>query len=153
MYENRITCTPQGRTMRGNDTASSFARVVLAFVFSTPFSLLWAQTPPAAPKGTVAFFNVASCPADWDVATDAAGRLIVGATNGSSVGLTVGTPLKDQENRTHSHKYSTTVNLPDKSISGASSCCNKQGAKKGDYTVSGTTDATATDLPFVQLTV
>ena len=112
------------------------------------------QTPPAAPTGTVAFFNLNSCPSGWTSPALLQGQLILAVTDGSHSGDTNGeSPLSNQEDRAHDHCYLTTVHLGSKSISGGSGCCNNQGAKKGDYPVSGVTDEGATELPFTQLGV
>lgn len=105
------------------------------------------------PTGTVAFFDLAACPAGWTTASYATGRLIVATTDGAKLRVQVGTPLANQENRTHTHTYATTVSVDDKSISGADSCCNSQAAHATTYDVKGTTQAAATGLPFIQLTV
>ena len=131
--------------------------IILVAVLALLASAAAAQQAPAAPKGTVSFFMTSSvlpsCPAGWKAATYASGRLVVAVTNGAVVAKTVGEPLKDKEDRVHTHTYTTTVNIPEKSISGGSSCCNDQGAKKGDYTVSGTSASGTSKLPFVQLVV
>lgn len=105
------------------------------------------------PKGTVAFFSSGACPANWAVASNVTGRLVVATVDGTKVGVAVGTPLANGEARTHQHGYATSVALKSKEISAGSGCCNKQGALVRSYPVTGTTGAAATNLPLVQLVV
>lgn len=131
------------------------------FCLMTSLVLLAAAALPAAagesaPTGMVAFFTTDSCPAGWKKADYVTGRLVVAVKDGTKVGGTVGTPLKDRENRTHQHSYSTTVTLKSKSISGASSCCNDHGAQSkyaNPVTSPATTDPATSSLPFTQLVV
>ncbi len=106
-----------------------------------------------APTGTVAFFNLTACPSGWKVADYATGRLVVATTDGAKLRVQFGTPLSNQEDRTHSHTYSTNVSVDYKSISGANSCCNTQAASATSYPVNGTTSAASTGLPFIQLVI
>lgn len=110
------------------------------------------QGADSTPPGMVAFFMTETCPAGWFVPASAQGRLIVGVTDASAVGLTVNAPMASGTAPTHQHGYSTTVNLNRKNIALANGS-NNQGAKKGNYPVSGTTEPAASDLPFIQLTV
>ncbi len=103
-----------------------------------------------APAGTIAFFSGGACPAGWQTATSVQGRLVVAAVDGSTVGMTVGVPLGDQEDRPHAHTYTGTVTLGSDSISAASGS-NDQGAASQAYTVMGTTGMVSTALPFVQV--
>src|SRR4051812_10927093 len=72
-----------------------------------------------APKGAVAFFAGTSCPPGWVPAADAQGRLLAGVTEAEAVGVTVGDPLGDREDRAHQHAWSGDVTLPYKSVSAA----------------------------------
>jgi len=56
------------------------------------------------PQGAVMTFNLASCPSGWTEVTDAQGRAIVGLPSGGTVAGTVGSPLANLENRTHTHE-------------------------------------------------
>ncbi len=103
------------------------------------------------PPGMVFFVATENCPSGTNPAKDAAGRVIMVTTDTSQVGKTYGTPMKDQKDNTHTHKGTMTVNLPENSISGASSCCNSQATTKGKHSASITTGASTTNLPFIQL--
>jgi hypothetical protein len=59
----------------------------------------------------------------------AQGRLIVSVADPSQSGITVGKPLSDQEDRVHSHGYSSSLNLPQKDVA-AIGCCNNQGGTR-----------------------
>jgi hypothetical protein len=117
-----------------------------------------ADTPvdDGVPSGTVAFFSFegtgGNCPAGWAAATSVQGRLVVGVTEPDQVGLLVGTPLTDQEDRTHIHPYEATVHLPSKNIAGADGG-NHNGAQSGDHAVAGSSENASSGLPFVQLLV
>ncbi len=103
------------------------------------------------PSGTVAFFGgSASCPFGWAPADMVTGRAVVAVNDGTSVGRTVGTALRDREDRTHAHTLTGTVSLPSRSIAGADGP-NNQGAAAGDHRVTGTATAATSGLPFVQL--
>lgn len=56
-----------------------------------------------SPTGAVMFFDLASCPAGWSPLESAQGRVIVGMGAGGTLGATVGDPLDDQEERSHTH--------------------------------------------------
>lgn len=112
-----------------------------------------APSAPSAPSGTVAFFDTTQCPTGWSVDTASQGRLLVATVTAADVGLTVNEPLSNKEDRTHDHKYSTTVHVPSKNISAFSSPANNQGAKQGNYGVQGTTQKATSELPFTQVLV
>jgi hypothetical protein len=103
------------------------------------------------PRGAVAFFGAgAMCPFGWLPADMVTGRMVVGVNDGTAVGRSVGTPLRDREDRTHTHALSATISVPSRSIAGANGT-NRQGAAAGDQRVTGTTGAASSGLPFVQL--
>lgn len=103
------------------------------------------------PSGTVAFFNDrAACPTGWSPANETEGRLVVGVTEPTAVGQLVGRPLGDRENRTHTHTVTGTVVLMPRNIAGANGG-NTQGARAGEYMVTGNAAAAASGLPFVQV--
>ncbi len=103
------------------------------------------------PAGVVAFFgNGSACPMGWIPADSVAGRVVVAVTDGSTVGRTVGAPLRDREDRTHTHAITASISVPARSIAGADGT-NNQGGGAGDHNVTGTASAGASGLPFVQL--
>lgn len=104
----------------------------------------------ALPAGTMTFFESPSCPAGWSLVQTTQGRLIVSVTNFELAGVTVNTPLGDQEDRTHTHTYTTTANFPEHEVA-AIGCCNNQGAGHGEYDVQGAMTAEASSYPFAQL--
>ncbi len=58
------------------------------------------------PKGTIAFFNLSSCPSGWAEKTELKGRYPVGLPTAGTLGQSVGTALTNGENRAvgqHSH--------------------------------------------------
>jgi hypothetical protein len=102
------------------------------------------------PRGTVAFFVGDSCPPGWTAAADARGRVLVGVGVGEEVGVAVGTPLGDQEDRPHVHPWVATLALPAKNIAAANGG-NGQGAAATSYALAGQTDPGPSGLPFAQL--
>ncbi len=113
-----------------------------------------AASAPAAgvgpiPSGLVGFFNASSCPAGWSVATAAAGRLIVGAVDGNGVGVQVGKPLADQEDRSHSHGVSLSIQPPVKDVAGANGG-NTQAADNTASEAIGQSGSAPSGMPFVQ---
>jgi hypothetical protein len=107
----------------------------------------------ALPSKMIFFVDGTTCPVGSTPATDAAGRMLLVTTNLGDVGKTYGTPLKDQEDRTHTHKGTMKVDLPSHHISAASGGGNGQGTSKGDHSVSVTSGAGTSGLPFIQLLV
>ena len=71
------------------------------------------------PAGFSTFFRGSSCPPGWIETPDSNGRIVVSVSQGSLSGLTVGTPLGNMEDRTHSHTISSSIYLDLKSVSGA----------------------------------
>ena len=103
------------------------------------------------PTGTVAFFAAGTaCPEGWGLADKVLGRMVVGVTRGVDVGIEVGTPLVDSEDRAHDHAFTATVTLAYKSVS-ASDGSNQQGAAAQSYMVVGETAPATSGLPFIQL--
>ena len=92
------------------------------------------------PDGAVAYHTGTTCPAGWQPLTDAQGRFLVGRTDGTQVGVTVGTPLAQGEDRTHTHSFSTSVDVGATGVAGLSGCCTDVGAA-GTQPVSGATNA------------
>ena len=66
------------------------------------------------------------------------------------VGLEVGTPFADREERLHEHAYSGEVTLVAKNIA-ASNGGNQNGAAAATYPLAGTTKKVASGLPFLQI--
>lgn len=103
-----------------------------------------------APAGMVAFVSGGVCPAGWLHLYDIEGRAVVGTTVKDDIGLTVGTPLADREERRHKHDYAGKIELPKKNIAGANGG-NNSGAGNGTYPIIGATSEETSGLPFVQM--
>lgn len=102
------------------------------------------------PVGTVAAFSGGTCPEGWAAFDDAAGRVLVGANEGSSVNVVVGKPLADREDRTHTHAYTASVPLNAKGLFAADGS-NNDGAAPKTYKVTGTTAPKTSGLAFIQV--
>ena len=106
--------------------------------------------PDTAPPGIVLFASDATCPEGWSELTAARGRIIVGAETGGDVGVIVGTPLAEREDRAHSHTASLAITLIQRNIAAAKGP-NNSGAAPGLHQASlGSAPATS-GLPFRQL--
>jgi hypothetical protein len=108
-------------------------------------------TDDGVPSGMVAYISGGMCPAGWIAASNVEGRLVVAVSEGKDVGVQVGQPLVDQEDRTHSHSYKGDLALPAKSIAAADGA-NLEGAQAQTYSIAGTTQTGPSGLPFVQVT-
>ena len=110
-----------------------------------------AGTAEAVPAGMVAHFAAqAGCPAGWMPATSVQGRMIVGTNTVGEVGTTVGSSLSNLEDRSHTHGFTASLNIPPQNIAGSDGG-NNQGAQSGNQVVSGTSGAATTGLPYAQL--
>jgi hypothetical protein len=103
-----------------------------------------------APSGMVVFVGGGVCPPGWMHASDLEGRAIVGTVTKEDVGVDVGTPFGDREERVHSHDYTGTVQLTSKGIVAANGPENTIAAP-GSYSIAGATTENATGLPFFQM--
>jgi hypothetical protein len=56
-----------------------------------------------------------------------------------------------QEDRVHVHTYTTQIDVGSTSYVGIDDCCNDSPAPTGTYTATGSSDAGATGLPYIQL--
>jgi hypothetical protein len=105
------------------------------------------------PKNMIFFYDGTVCPAGSFPAPNAAGRMLLAVSNVSDVNKTYGVPLANQEDRTHTHTGSMSVDIGSKSIAGASSCCNSQATRSGTKSADMTTAAATSGLPFFQILV
>jgi hypothetical protein len=110
------------------------------------------ETTPndGAPKGMLVFVAGGECPAGWVRVFDVEGRIVVGAIYPEDVGIQVGLPLGDREERAHEHAYSGEITLPAKNLVAANGG-NQSGAAAGVYPIEGTTSKSTSALPFVQV--
>jgi hypothetical protein len=135
---------------------SALLRFALLGLAASPFIVREGRArggPPAddgVPSGTIAFFSGGICPAGWTPATEVQGRLVVGAPGEGTVGVQVGDPLGDREDRAHQHAYTGSVQPAFKPIAAADGS-NQSGAQAQDYPVAGTTQAQVSGLGFVQV--
>ncbi|MDC0740374.1 hypothetical protein [Polyangium mundeleinium] len=131
--------------------ATVIAALFLGFGF-TQARRASGETPPddGAPSGMVAFVAGGACPPGWVTVYDVAGRVVVGAIDPENVGLEVGTPLTDREERMHEHAYAGEVTLVAKNIAAANGG-NHNGAAAGTYPLAGSTVKAASGLPFLQI--
>ncbi|MCO4746243.1 MAG: hypothetical protein KC912_15705 [Proteobacteria bacterium] len=100
------------------------------------------------PSGTVAYFDRPACPTAWSQLLEGKGRLVVGLTMFGDPLQTVGTPLADGEDRTHSHAVTGSATVSSNPISGASG--GSMYAASGAHSMSGgVTDEGTSGLPTV----
>jgi hypothetical protein len=108
-------------------------------------------TDDGVPSGMVAYVSGSVCPTGWIPASNIEGRIVIAVSDGKNVGVQVGTPLGDQEDRQHAHAYKGDLVLLSKSIA-ATDGANLEGAQAQSYSIAGTTNAGPSGLPFVQVT-
>jgi hypothetical protein len=108
----------------------------------------------AMPTGMVFFVQDTSCPAGSVPVVEAEGRLPLATDKAANWGQVFGGPAFTGLNEpAHTHDVTLTINLLQKGIAGASSCCNGLGTKKGDHSGSFKMLPASSDLPFVSLLV
>lgn len=107
----------------------------------------------ALPEGAVSFFKKLACPEGWKPYETAAGRTIVAAGGEFPSGETVGEPLASQEERTHSHAISATVEIPEVSYVGAPGGGNSGVGQSGAFSFATTSEVASAEIPYVQLLV
>lgn len=106
----------------------------------------------ALPAGAVSFFYRLACPFDWTAHQDAAGRVIVGANVGLPRGTLIGKPLSSGEDRVHTHTLSADVTIAAAAITAPETGTGVL-THPMTYTLTGTTDPVAADVPYRQLLV
>jgi hypothetical protein len=100
-------------------TKALFAVAVATTLLLVLSILLHSNKVLAIPLGFMTFFDAETCPRGWSLYAAAQGRLIVSVDNPNNAGITVGVPLGDREDRTHSHRTSLTGDLRHQDIAGA----------------------------------
>ncbi len=106
------------------------------------------------PTGAVMFFTTRACPLGWEPFNDAAGRVAVPTQRDAPVGTRFGTPLRDGEDRAHTHSVTESFNVLDVSYAGIVGCCNNGlGAANAAASFTTTSAASSTGLPYVQMLV
>lgn len=103
-----------------------------------------------APSGMVTFVGGGVCPPGWVHVTELEGRAIVGTVTKEDIGIDVGVPFTDQEERGHDHAYTGSITLGPKPT-GVPIGPNGNVAKSGTYMLEGTTTETSGALPFFQM--
>jgi len=98
----------------------------------------------STPAGTIAYFDLGSCPSGWNEVTGARGRYLVGTQNASNRGLSVGQALGDGENRStgaHNHPLNDPGHLHQYYSAGRDTASG-QGWDKSLYAVGNTSRST-----------
>jgi hypothetical protein len=131
-------------------TKALFAVVVATTLLLVLTTLLHNNKINALPQGFMTFFDAQSCPSGWSEYSASQGRLIVSVDNSNNAGITVGVPLGDREDRTHSHRTSLTGDLHHQDIAGAGGS-NQQGADHGSVSTKFISDESSSGLPFTQV--
>lgn len=135
--------------IRGSVT--NLARAASAAQIGKTLQVADVATGDGVVSGTVAFFTAATCPSGWQAAPYLQGSMPLGATTGwSGIGVMVGTPLGDQEDRTHTHEYVGDALVLTKQVAGADGS-NTSAAAAGSVSVMGTSDPATSGLPFIQM--
>jgi len=96
------------------------------------------------------------CPANWNEAAYAQGRLILGTTDGSKVQAVAGIPASNAQPPQHVHAFTVTGTIAagsNSSLPTSGVGVNIPRGAGGDVNSSGTTQATPIPLPFIQFLV
>lgn len=110
--------------------------------------------PQRIPPGMLLYTaSEQGCPQGWTPWTDATGRAIVAAGDGSEVGVTVGEALDELAPRGHVHQVTVTLPVPSAGVASLSGCCNNDAGHSGDRDVVGALDEGGADLPTIGLRV
>jgi hypothetical protein len=144
-----------------SNTAFAFSGVTDASESGLPFvqyNLCRLQATDASlvvPFGAVGFYSseVASCPGNTSVYAAAAGRTIVGGyiETGGAPFPSFDAPLASEEDRAHTHKFATTVVVPEVEYAAVDGCCNDKPAPSGTFPLYGTTAPASAGVPYIQL--
>jgi hypothetical protein len=105
------------------------------------------------PRDAVMFFDTTSCPMGWAPYNEANGRVIVAAQMGAMGGEVNGTPLRDSEDRTHTHTINETFLVDSVSYAGIVGGGNNGVASADDPTMMVRSEPASAGLPYVQLLV
>lgn len=133
---------------------SGLARVLLSGVAGA-----WLSAAPAGaqtagdpyPQNTIAFFNAGGCPSGWSPYADGVGRTFVPVSVDDGIGELVLGPLASGANPTHTHPFSSSIEVKTVSYVGATGGGNENLAHAGKKDFSGTTAGAGVDIPYVQL--
>ena len=107
----------------------------------------------AFPKGAISFFYRLTCPFDWSVYPEAAGRIIIAASAGLPSGTTIGEPLSSGEDRVHTHDLSASVTITALQYFAPEGGPNGTMTQPMPYSFSWTSDPTPAGVPYRQLLV
>jgi hypothetical protein len=116
-----------------------------------------ASLPDAPPMGdsllrdTVMFFNAMRCPTGWEPYNELTGRVVVATQMGAMGGEVQGVPLRDAEDRTHTHTINETFLVDAVSYVGIVGGGNSGVASADDPTLMVRSEPASAGLPFVQL--
>lgn len=107
----------------------------------------------AYPLGAIAYFNLQSCPAGWETASELAGFSLVpfAAVPPGMLGKTVNSPLAGGEARSHTHTLSSSISVPEVKYVGVVGGRNSDTSKDGTMKVTGGTDLVDAGIPYIQL--
>jgi len=113
----------------------------------------------AYPQGTIAFFNLQACPTGWQPAQSTSSAALNGyflvpfapPVNPLLLGTTVNSAMGNGEVRTHTHTFSSSIDLSEVKYVGIVGCCNDDTSNDGTMSFSSTTGAADSGMPYVQL--
>lgn len=149
-------CCNNNLTSRGTKSFSANSTTVSSNVPYVQLMTCIKQDAPAPgfiPRGASIYYAGLSCPTDWSPVNSSKGRFVTGLPRDArSAGTFGGNPLQPNEDRTHSHNYSSSVSLPSRTILAANGGPGANGyGRAGRYSFSGATSRVGSGIPYLQL--
>ncbi len=133
-------------TSAGSSTGLPYVQLLICMKMAAP------AAAPAPPRGMMAYNGSLGCPDGWSQNLTTQGRFPVGlpdkGTPGTSFG---GPPLQPLEMRTHAHAFSGSVTTSGRDVALASGCCAHGYGRNDTYDYSGTSGASDSAWPYIQL--
>ena len=105
------------------------------------------------PQNSIAFFNAGVCPGGWEPYGDGNGRFVIPVNVSSGVGDRVLSPLSSGQDPTHTHEFSSFIEVKRVRYAGSSGGGNTNLGSAGKKEFSGITKETGSNVPYIQLLI
>ncbi len=108
--------------------------------------------PKALPTGMQVLFDAPKCPAGFHQNEETQGRVVIGLPKGAGADQAFGAAaMWGAGARMHAHGLDATLETSPHGLLIATGCCRDGYARNGKYTLTTTTEPTASGLPWVEL--